>query len=193
MEWKYKTKSKERWVHTHISCGVDSSSIFPNLDKNLRKFLLQSFFFNFFLIWYQSYSLLYHLFFFHFFSSPLSNGSRRQPKCQQWQSSGCGLIKYVINGRFWKSFLSAYGDHLGLVLVSNHLIGSNYNTWSHLMLMALTTKNKTGFIGGSITQPAFDHLLFDVWTRCNSMAISWILNVIFREIADRYIIHRQCF
>ena len=154
---------------------------------------MQSFFFNFFLIWYQSYSLLYHLFFFHFFSSPLSNGSRRQPKCQQWQSSGCGLIKYVINGRFWKSFLSAYGDHLGLVLVSHHLIGSNYNTWSHLMLMALTTKNKTGFIGGSITQPAFDHLLFDVWTRCNSMAISWILNVIFREIADRYIIHRQCF
>ena len=85
---------------------------------------------------------------------------------------------------FGNPFYLHNGDHLGLVLVSHHLIGSNYNTWSHLMLMALTTKNKTSFIDGSITQLAFDHLLFDVWTRCNNMTISWILNVIFREIAD---------
>ncbi|KAJ9687081.1 hypothetical protein PVL29_015796 [Vitis rotundifolia] len=42
------------------------------------------------------------------------------------------------------------GDHLGLNLVSHHLIGSNYNTWSKVMAMALTTKNKIGFVDGTI-------------------------------------------
>ncbi|RVW88895.1 Retrovirus-related Pol polyprotein from transposon RE2 [Vitis vinifera] len=34
------------------------------------------------------------------------------------------------------------GDHPGLVLVSHHLIGSNYNIWSRAMIMALTAEKQ---------------------------------------------------
>ena len=44
------------------------------------------------------------------------------------------------------------------------------------MLMALTPKNKIGFVNGSIPHPAASGL--------NSMVISWILNVVTREIAN---------
>ncbi|KAL6325185.1 hypothetical protein AAG906_023030 [Vitis piasezkii] len=40
------------------------------------------------------------------------------------------------------------GDHPRLILVSHHLSGSNYNNWSRVMMMGLTTKNKVGFIDG---------------------------------------------
>ena len=83
---------------------------------------------------------------------------------------------------FGSPFYMQNGDHPCLVLVSHHLTGSNYNIWSCSMFMALTMKNKVGLIDGSTTWPTYDNLLFVVWTRCNSMVISWILNVVFREI-----------
>ncbi|RVW45131.1 hypothetical protein CK203_067641 [Vitis vinifera] len=36
------------------------------------------------------------------------------------------------------------GDHPGLILVSHHLSGSNYNNWSRVMMMGLTTKKQGG-------------------------------------------------
>ena len=55
------------------------------------------------------------------------------------------------------------GDNPSLVLVSHNLTGSNYNTWSHVMLMVLIVKNKVGFINGSIDRLASNHLLLDVF------------------------------
>ncbi|KZV54466.1 hypothetical protein F511_18951 [Dorcoceras hygrometricum] len=52
------------------------------------------------------------------------------------------------------------------------------------MIVALTAKNKLGFIDNSIDQPRPDDLLYGSWTRCNSMVISWILNSVSRDIAD---------
>ncbi|KZV37633.1 hypothetical protein F511_38248 [Dorcoceras hygrometricum] len=52
------------------------------------------------------------------------------------------------------------------------------------MIVALTAKNKLGFIDNSIDQPRSDDLLYGSWTRCNSMVISWILNSVTRDIAD---------
>ncbi|KZV46319.1 hypothetical protein F511_21401 [Dorcoceras hygrometricum] len=75
-------------------------------------------------------------------------------------------------------------DHPGVLLVSNLLPGSNYNTWSRSMIVALTTKNKIGFIYNSIDQPRSEDLLYGSWRRCNSMVISWILNSVTRDIAD---------
>ncbi|KAJ9705327.1 hypothetical protein PVL29_003388 [Vitis rotundifolia] len=43
------------------------------------------------------------------------------------------------------------GDHLELILISHHLFGSNYNTWSRAMMMVLMAKNKLGFIDGCIS------------------------------------------
>ncbi|XP_073025131.1 uncharacterized protein [Primulina eburnea] len=76
------------------------------------------------------------------------------------------------------------GDHPGLLLVSHQLTGSNYNTWSRSFGMALTAKNKLGFIDGDIIRPQINDLLYGAWNRCNSMVISWILNSVSKEIAD---------
>ncbi|KAL6348402.1 hypothetical protein AAG906_005710 [Vitis piasezkii] len=75
-------------------------------------------------------------------------------------------------------------DHPGIVLISHHLIGANYNTWSRAMVLTLTAKNKINFIDGSIPCPEYDDLLFGTWIRYNSMVISWILNSVHKDIVD---------
>ena len=52
------------------------------------------------------------------------------------------------------------------------------------MLMALTRKNKVGFVDGSIPCPDLSDLFYGSWVRCNSMVISWILNSVSKEIID---------
>ncbi|XP_061347818.1 uncharacterized protein LOC133293288 [Gastrolobium bilobum] len=52
------------------------------------------------------------------------------------------------------------------------------------MSIALTAKNKSTFVDGSLTRPSPDHLLFGAWNRCNSMVISWLLNSVSKDIAD---------
>ncbi|KAL5566920.1 hypothetical protein UlMin_030084 [Ulmus minor] len=76
------------------------------------------------------------------------------------------------------------GDHPGHTLVSNPWNGVNYHTWRRAMLMALTAKNKIGFVDGTIPRPMLNDLLFKAWFRCNSMISSWIINVVTRDIID---------
>ncbi|KAF9680578.1 hypothetical protein SADUNF_Sadunf06G0136400 [Salix dunnii] len=45
-------------------------------------------------------------------------------------------------------------DHLGLLLDIKHLNGDNYLIWKCSMIIALTTKNKIGFVNGSIETPS---------------------------------------
>ena len=54
--------------------------------------------------------------------------------------------------------------------------------------MALTAKNKVGFVNGLIEQPK-DELLpaYNAWVRCNTMVISWLLNSLSKEIASSVI------
>lgn len=52
------------------------------------------------------------------------------------------------------------------------------------MTMALTAKNKLGFVDHTIPRPPPDDLLYGAWIRCNSMVISWILNSVVKEIGD---------
>ena len=51
------------------------------------------------------------------------------------------------------------------------------------MTRALSAKNKLGFVNGSISQP-IDPLdpLFDIWTRCNDLVLSWLTNCMSRKI-----------
>ncbi|XP_061353180.1 uncharacterized protein LOC133297958 [Gastrolobium bilobum] len=76
------------------------------------------------------------------------------------------------------------GDHPGLILVTHILTGPNFNSWSRAMLLALTAKNKSIFVDGSLLRPSSDNLSFSAWNRCNSMVISWLLNSISKDIAD---------
>ena len=50
--------------------------------------------------------------------------------------------------------------------------------------MALNAKNKMGFVDGSLSQPQVDDHSAPIWSRCNNMVISWLLNVVSKEIVD---------
>ena len=76
------------------------------------------------------------------------------------------------------------GDHPRLILVSHNLIGNNYNTWSRAMAMTLTSKNKIGFIDGTIPRATQVDILFNAWNHYNNMVTSWIINSISKDIAD---------
>lgn len=49
-----------------------------------------------------------------------------------------------------------HGDSPGTILFSQLLLGNNYPTWSCSMEMALSAKNKIGFIDGSIKKPSVE-------------------------------------
>ncbi|KAL5743738.1 hypothetical protein ACOSQ2_026854 [Xanthoceras sorbifolium] len=74
------------------------------------------------------------------------------------------------------SFTLHHSDHPGLVLVSKILEGDNYGQWSYAMQIALSAKNKIGFINGTIQAPPQTDRKFSMWQRCNHMVLSWILN-----------------
>ena len=79
-------------------------------------------------------------------------------------------------------------DHLGMVLVSQPLNEENYNTWSRAMTMALSAKNKIGFVDGSISKPSkTSDAELKQWTRCNNMVKSWLLNSLSKEISQSVI------
>ena len=50
------------------------------------------------------------------------------------------------------------------------------------MKIALDAKNKLAFIDGSIVRIAESHHNFRIWSRCNSMVKSWILNTVSKQI-----------
>ena len=52
------------------------------------------------------------------------------------------------------------------------------------MAMTLTSKNKIGFIDGTIPRAAQADILFNAWNRYNNMVTSWIINSVSKDIAD---------
>ncbi|XP_024008028.1 uncharacterized protein LOC112084015 [Eutrema salsugineum] len=75
-------------------------------------------------------------------------------------------------------------DHPGLSIVSHTLDGSNYNNWFIAMRISLDAKNKLAFVDGSLPRPDESDSLFKIWSRCNSMVKSWVLNVVSKDIYD---------
>ncbi|XP_061355655.1 uncharacterized protein LOC133300166 [Gastrolobium bilobum] len=61
-----------------------------------------------------------------------------------------------------------------VVLVSPLLNASNYHTWARAMTVALLSKNKIGFINGSIIPPLETDPNYFAWQRCNNMVVAWI-------------------
>jgi uncharacterized membrane protein len=56
------------------------------------------------------------------------------------------------------------------------------------MLMALSAKNKIGFINGTLTKPSnIASAKFRIWTSCNDLVASWIVNSISKEIVSSLI------
>ena len=62
------------------------------------------------------------------------------------------------------------------------------------MMIALSVKNKLGFIDGSISKPAGnDPNLLSSWIRNNNIVISWILNSISKDISASIIFSESAF
>lgn len=55
------------------------------------------------------------------------------------------------------------------------------------MIMALSAKNKIGFIDTSVSRPPEDSPEFPLWTHCNHMVRSWLLNSINDDLASHII------
>jgi len=86
-------------------------------------------------------------------------------------------------------YFTHYSDHPGLILISKPLNGDNYSTWKRAMTLALNSKNKLGFVNGSIKAPSeeINHEEYAAWSRCNDMVHSWIINTLSPEISDSVI------
>ena len=74
-------------------------------------------------------------------------------------------------------------DHPGQILVANAFDGENFDSWKRTFLRALSSKNKVGFVDGTVVQPAADSPLFPYWQRCNDLVASWILNSLHKDIS----------
>ena len=91
--------------------------------------------------------------------------------------------KYAIDDPFSPDFLH-HSNNPGLVLVSQQLTGENYSSWTRAMVIALSVKNKIGFIDGLIPRlDGTDLILLNSWTRNNNIVISWILNSVSTDIS----------
>nr|XP_017256590.1 PREDICTED: uncharacterized protein LOC108226157 [Daucus carota subsp. sativus]XP_017256591.1 PREDICTED: uncharacterized protein LOC108226159 [Daucus carota subsp. sativus] len=60
-------------------------------------------------------------------------------------------------------------------LVSVKFNGSGFANWKRSMLLSLSTRNKLGFVNGTILKPDVNDPDYVLWERCNSLVTTWIL------------------
>ena len=73
-------------------------------------------------------------------------------------------------------FLPA-NENPGLMLTSQPLTGpENYMSWAQSVFLALSSRNKFGFVDGSIVEPDSSSSLYNSWSRCNTTEFSWLTN-----------------
>lgn len=75
-------------------------------------------------------------------------------------------------------------DQFTTQLVSVKFNGTGFHNWKRSMIITLSTKNKLGFVNGTIpvhdtNSPEYCH-----WERCNNLVISWLLFNLDEQIAN---------
>ena len=60
-------------------------------------------------------------------------------------------------------------------IVSAKFNGDGYSNWRRSIMLSLSTKNKIGFVDGSIPKPASTATDFRAWERCNDLVCSLLL------------------
>lgn len=76
-------------------------------------------------------------------------------------------------------------DAPGMVLVNTSFDGKGYPGWRRSIRISLSAKNKLGFIDETCPAPDLDDPTFKLWSRCNDMVTSWLLNSLSKDIASR--------
>ncbi|XP_071699247.1 uncharacterized protein [Rutidosis leptorrhynchoides] len=68
-------------------------------------------------------------------------------------------------------------------IITFKLLGTkNFRVWKCAMTLALKTKNKFGFVDGSVKKDESNEVLIKQWERCNSVVLSWIIGSISEEL-----------
>lgn len=62
------------------------------------------------------------------------------------------------------------------------LTRNNYHPWSQYVKMDFISKNKMGFLTGTILIPAHIDPLYVVWECCNILIMYWLLNYLSQSI-----------
>ncbi|XP_047264739.1 uncharacterized protein LOC124896911 [Capsicum annuum] len=109
------------------------------------------------------------------------------PTAHETAAVATGSTKDATNSTLVDSTYSYYlylSDSPGMILVNAVFYGKGYGGWRRAIRIALSAKNKLGFIDGSFAQPESSSPLFQPWSRCNDMVISWILNSLSKDIAE---------
>ena len=75
------------------------------------------------------------------------------------------LIEVMANPEIpsWNPFYLHSYKNPSIVLVKPPLIGNNYHSWCQAMKMALLSKNKLGFIDGSLSVPDEIDRRYAIW------------------------------
>uniref|UniRef100_A0A803KNI1 Retrotransposon Copia-like N-terminal domain-containing protein n=1 Tax=Chenopodium quinoa TaxID=63459 RepID=A0A803KNI1_CHEQI len=68
-------------------------------------------------------------------------------------------------------------------LISEKFYGEGYGEWRRSMIIALSAKNKLGFVDGSLPKPAVTDSVYAAWMRCDAIIISYILRSLDNSIA----------
>ena len=74
-------------------------------------------------------------------------------------------------------------ENTALPIISEKFSGEVYGEWKRSMIIALATKNKLGFIDGSLPKPAENDPNCGAWKRCDAIIISYILRSLESSIA----------
>ncbi|XP_016206336.1 uncharacterized protein LOC107646682 [Arachis ipaensis] len=75
------------------------------------------------------------------------------------------------------------GENPGVSIVPIVLNAKNYNSWSRAMKLALKSKNKIGFVDGTIVKPDKNDPAYIAWDKCNTYVVSWLNLSLSAEIA----------
>ncbi|EOY31697.1 Uncharacterized protein TCM_038760 [Theobroma cacao] len=110
------------------------------------------------------------------FESVNSNQSRSQRS----QTSS----KLLPVGDPQSSYYLHHTDHPSSVVINPKLTTNNYVAWSRSFLLALSIRNKLGFINGSIPKPQVTNDLYPSWIKCNNLIVAWLLDSINPPIAS---------
>ncbi|XP_070022392.1 uncharacterized protein [Nicotiana sylvestris] len=98
-----------------------------------------------------------------------------------------GSTSQVVNHDVNHSYFLHSSDALGMTLVTSPFDERGFSSWRRSILIALSAKNKLGFINGVCDGPTLGSKDHAQWSRCNDIVTSWLLNSLTKEIGDNVI------
>ena len=103
----------------------------------------------------------------------MASDSSSAPSSSFTPTASAAMADESTNNPF---FLPA-NENPSLILISQPLTSpENYMTWVKSVFLALSSRNKFGFVNGSFSEPDSTSPLFNSWNRCNTTILSWLTN-----------------